>query len=1552
MLTCGLTLYEKCCETYSLKPNQHIKAQVSRTDLLHLKKIDASQTFLGSLGVHAVLDFVEAHRGIAEINLQQNGLDQSCVEHLCKVLRGGHPCLSSIDLSNNPLCTASVRLLWETIQQVHTVKTLTLDKCGVTDEWSKRLSYALTYNTQFDASSDDDEAANVPPYDGWSLIFILVIGDEGNVTQFCDHVLMPLGSYLAPRRVRIAPVVITAEDHAHLVETKVQMCCDQNNGGYPWCVTFFDRSPLTDAQRLALSKVLNFQGTGDEQQQQHQMDGSFDEIIPPRPGFFPFAVPAEVHQFNKEKHIPAREYLRILGYDRLQSESLGDTIGGPGAPVLSHQSELIVRCQSDLYSAISELYSDKSQLPPVEDDAELPIEEHKLKGAIGKLHDKAVKAVLYYVNNKEMEKTTPLLIYGDSGIGKGNIISHIAGLLLEKNEKNENDATETPRVVTYSVGERPDSIALFLYFVLSLFNPNASLEFESLDQLCTVVRETIANYDGQPIVFLVSHLSEIDTSGSASTLIIDWMPHSLPGNVKIVVTVRNGHPAVNALRQRCPQPFECLCSVLPGRHLVNLYKQELFNRGLTLPGLHDFTRSVRDAFTDAESAYLQKEGSSDVVFSKLAAAHTECLIKIFGSPRSESEVLELIAQVPNSIEKVVEKLCDYVATLNDRTVVAYVGLSLAACSLPVTDLLFICEEMGPCAKHSAGVTIREMIKLGLVLFGKTSSIASLSHPSVRDAVTNLFVEEANRVSVIVEQHLQRLVLTLSPEITWAFRGLVPLMLANGNFNGLKDLLENSIAVDAILCASKRNQVYLIDAFFRLLASNELLSELTAADLPVNVQISPVELAKGLTLVQRHQYNFFQELLLYGDASPLVHDAQRNTACANYVVVTPNNKGAEDTSTQCLRCDGVGLYCHGREDFVCAATAETVMVFSVKNGACVAQRYIPFKRDSIVGVLMAAHCKVIVLGRNGIFLWDFPINNLHTLEGFRTAVDPLNLNAEGNLLLVQHIASGALEVVNLNTKQTVAQIALSVNNFCSASFFGDFILLRKNSKLHIFDKKIAEVCVLPHDGAVGAACATADGRMVVTSVGGTIWVWTFSGSLIHRIDAGPCPITSLGMDESGSLLLTTQSSGVHLWKVMSGTLLAKLNTKANRSITKPRFTEDKTKVYAYTGAVLNVWETQTGACIGAVASPKGFFTSIFEADGILYTTSTASDLIRLWDLSGPITTEREVLEGSITTNWLKNSKISKHSIVSISTESHGEIIVCVDESKKLHVYSLSTGEKLETNVGANSVSSAIAIDSSTIVYTQEGSLSVFYIDLYSLAEVSYPLPKTTLPESTLHLIPSLDGVFAVNVTSQYSSALLVCEERKNRSEFWNLNHHNGRVLTACFFGSFMYSIGAEDRNIYLWTVCRRANRASYEHPLNIISASCSSTGILIIVDESGTVYRITTTSLHSSRASLLAVKLSDAYPLIKPLFDDFPMRSVVCLNHFVFFVTSRQSLAMIDLSVDGRPNLARTTYKTTCIHAATLGKGGEDILYVGTCNGDAYACRILVPTEIPKLLDDA
>jgi len=1090
---------------------------------------------------------------------------------------------------------------------------------------------------------------------------------------------------------------------------------------------------------------------------------------------------------------------------------------------------------------------------------------------------------------------------------------------------------------------------LFLYYVLSLFSPpeSTSLQFHTVELLTTAVREAIAAYRGAPIVLMIAALDRLDTLGFSGSLATDWIPFSFPSTVKIVITVRHDFAALPSLRKRCPQPFDIFCRSLEGRKLVQLFKQELHSIGMMLPGLHVLTRSAGESLTEAEVAYLDKEDSSHMFFPGIAAIYVQKAVAAAAdsSPiTTEADVVALLSSMPSTVEALVQRLVAEASSPCATTV----AIALTACALPFADAVSICEDTGLCDRHTAAIALMELIDMRLVEVRHAR--VRLVSTKVRDAMVHQYESDANTIDVHVEQHLLRQVITLSPSLTFSFRQLVPLMISTGNFAGLQSVLESSVTIDAVL-TGRGNQMMVIDAFFRLLATYSVLASLAASDVPMSPSLDFPNLCKGLSEAQRFHTNFFQELLMRGDASPLSRDAVKNTHCANYPLAIPLNQGSEDTSVRSFRCDSECIAFHGSEDYICGASEESLMVFSVKSGNCVALRAFAFEEEEVTGVLMAPSSKVVVMKTSSVSLWDFTANNVFVFDGYHSTADPLRLSADGGLLLAEKKATGAVEVLDLNAKKVIATIApFESPLFCHAIFSWDRILLRHNEMLHVLQTNGDEIASLLHDDAVSSVCSSHDGRLV-TSVGTEMWVWAPNHQLMYRADAKDT-ITSLTVDESGSVLLVTTSGGAaQLWKMMSGTLIDTLATVDHAAVAEPFFTKDRTRIIGAAGPLLYVWESQTGQMIGAYRSPLGAFTHVQEFQGNVFASTVSSSLIRMWCPSKRVTSLRAALEGSITTDWTRNSKVCSQAIEAITVSPDGALLACVDHSGTVMMFNVEKGDRAAAELGSSSVTSLVFVTATMLAFTTQ-SLSVHLYDTASRQVTHMPLPSSTVGDCTLQLLGSTDGNFAVAASSPACQYLYVCEFETQPTEWVSLYHHRGPVLAACFFGSFLYTVGASDRMILLWHVPRRANRTGYQHSCMIISASCTASGVLIFVDEAHNVYHLTADNIMSpSRAALVTNTLVSLFPKMRALATTFSLKTVVCWGRFAFFTTSEGSVVMTSLHTDTVPNYIHTHHGTVCVAGGTslaLQGSSTEKLFLGSSVGGVERYQIEVPSELPDL----
>lgn len=355
------SVYESCCLARNVKPNIHILAQLRPVAAPTIHHIDASQTFLGSQGIHALLDFVHIHQGIKSINLAQNGIDAEGVRHLCDIL-STHQTLEEVDLSKNQLSVPSARVLWETAKSCKRVQSFQFAGCQLLEEWENRIGRCLEQNSAF-----FDEGFLPParrPVGDWENVFVAVIGPDSFVDDLVDQVLSVLCSIAADASVRVVPMVIRQEDSYEEACWKINATRDPYNYNLPRFVALLDHR--------------NYDATWVQAAVQYALSIDFPEIpslknklgqqrdpVPPLAGFsFVYALDSVRAQQNRWNQDPRFSGLEFSDAELARNTAFLDYISAvanavPHCRTYSYDQvdHFVLRAQTEIGGSLGQVYS-------------------------------------------------------------------------------------------------------------------------------------------------------------------------------------------------------------------------------------------------------------------------------------------------------------------------------------------------------------------------------------------------------------------------------------------------------------------------------------------------------------------------------------------------------------------------------------------------------------------------------------------------------------------------------------------------------------------------------------------------------------------------------------------------------------------------------------------------------------------------------------------------------------------------------------------------------------------------------------------------------------------------------------------------------------------------------------------------------------------------------------------------------------------------------------------------------------------------------------------
>ncbi|CAC9511480.1 conserved hypothetical protein [Leishmania infantum JPCM5] len=1474
-------LYMECCQRHGVKPNSDIEAQVMASDLLHMRLIDASHTFLGRLGVLAVLSLVRQHRCIEEVRLPQNSVDETCMSLLADIITDAHPSLRSVDVAGNLLSTPSIRRVWAAARQNTRFTHLVLEGCGVTDEWVTRLQTTLRANEDMELHGYEPYGIPRSPH-SWHTVFLLTLGAREAVQEYCEKCLPAVNKYMAAARVRVAALTLSEGDSAEQVESKLARCQDAFNHQLTWCVALLGAEPFSKPQLSALAQVL-CQKPPSQLPLRDKMGKLRPRVYRASRSFFCYTPMSWEVSGGVNDVVPASQWLRSAGFAGAACyESLTATVTVPAA-VMTPRNR-VVRWQSDLFTSLQMTFRepavDGSTPAVVHADEVQGLEASQLfytnadeidmvRGFVlcGRFHPKKTALVLGYVSGPYRDSSSPFILYGAGCIGKSSILCNVASLLWEG---RPSVGGEVPaRVVCHVVDVDHCSVAVFLYRLLHLFAPGSTLWFTSVDALAEGVRDAIRTYAGPTVALLLGRIDLLDTCGCHCSILAAWLPHILPQAVRIVVSLDTESPVLPLLRKRMPQPFECLCPPMADINSLQLFKTYLKERNVVLPGMDMSELKSRGALGMSEKSYLQKEEALTVLYPRLASSYAHHLLNTGSDVESEYEAHLLIeGALPPTVAELVQSLHDKAVMLHPQITVETLLVLVSLAPLPASELVYICEELGSCPRHTTLSALLMLSDMGLFLWYKDAT-AHVAHPILKTLFLDICREHVPRLSVLLESHLYRLVITYSAEVPHAFWHLAPLMIENGNMRQAVQLLCNPLLVDAMLRRGPVHRLHVLDAFLHLLQARTLLREVASlVGPPVPQVMAEGPLMCCLREVANYSSDLYQTALLRRSFSPYA-SAEAATKCITpQLFLRPLNDGQENTATVSARVSEACSCCHCRGGCVVAATNESVFVFTSDLGKPIAELHMPFERQKrITGVLHAAGTRVLVASETQVLVWDYESNLNFLFADISIEARATNLDTFGSLLVATSTATNQLCLIDVLKKRIVRELPDMEEGVRQRGFFcGNRLLLLSRCCLCLYDEEMKEYVTFTHDSLVTTVSCNRDGRVLVSYAGTYLHVWTSAGELLHRIDVGPDPLVRLRMSATGAHYVTQQGTILQVWRTLAGAACSTLRSpfSVDSDIEYVTFTEDSAKVVARSGPYIIVWDPDKGSLIGAESAPVGLIQHVTVHDSNVFATTTTGD-VHSWSLERGLSSIDQVKEGQRTTNILRNAKVSTQSVRSVSTNRAGTLLVTVDAAHYLRLYSLITGAPIEHTVGR--VRSAVAVGPDMVVFMpQEASHLGFYYLGGKTQLDKRALPKTALPEADYALYVSPDELcVGVTVHQCHHSRTLIYEVERGETTLCQLLGHAGRIIEVSFFGSFAFTVGEKDACVRLWSLSRKAERTSYTHPCPLVAAAGNGSGMLFCVDAEGAVVRLHVDNIVSVKHAALVVtslKLHAAVPLVQ------------------------------------------------------------------------------------------
>lgn len=1553
MQTFAIDAYRECCELRGVRPNVQIINQLRLpSSSVELPVLDASSTFLGPLGVHALLDFVNLHQGVRLLSLANNGVDAANVQHLCSVMEH-HQSLGACDLRDNSLATPSVRTLWELARHVSTIQRIGTEGTGISEEWKQRLERALRSNEELQVLGFHNYGLN-RPITQWGAAYVCILGSPSQVAHLSDSVFPALNSLVSGMRLRVSPVVITETDTMQSMKQKLSLCEDKTSGSRIWCVCFLTKSsPLSEVASEALLEVMD-RSLPDEVPPLHNKLG---EIRPP------------VNRSAKNMVIVSDplDFTRTRGNE--EEEKKLTAFANMARPILDHpcaykletlsRSSSDIRIMSSLYTSFKVLYSqDPAATRAVSEfDWELP----DRLAATGHMFPKEVAVALRYCCDPVAAALAfPLVLYGSGSGGKDEIMAAAACSLRDA---PIGTVTVVPKkVVPYFVEEASSrSVVLLIYFLFDVFCPAAAKEvYLTLQDMMTRVRLCIEQYDGEAEIALflcgIEFLTYCDIFNSASS--IAWLPASFPSKVRIVLTMRTESPLLLTLRSRSPLPYELLVGGLPMTRRLKHVRCLLELRGITFPELgDDFIATVSDtALGSRGNSVVDLLAAKEDTDLHLYLTALAALIDAQGC----TDLALCIRAAPETAEGVFGSLLSSFEERVGRRLVMAIVVALLSSPLPATELVLVCETLLGCERYTTVPAVASLMRNGL-LSTNGASVLRLANTVVCTAVKEHYANnqpEVDEIASAVASHVHRLVVTRSPELLFSFRRVFTALVQSWQDSVAEALLFDSLLVDRVLREDPLCRRTLVDAVFSITTYRARLEELYEGRYS-NCQFAHNSarrlLSHFLRDIQELPCAAFQGALLLPPGSPLKEHAATSTQ-PPYLCLLPLNGGNEEVLSVFNVTTGKQsqlTHCHRFEDTISATSNEQVFVINAVTGAEISRSTVlPLGLDqALIGSLVVSHGEIAAICRGQVAFWNLETDMWSSVLDITCSLSGHSFDSLKQTLLVVQNSTHHVSLLDLHRKKIISSYGeiFPVGCVREAKFLGPNVAV-----VSIYDVCIirpsGERWVLNHPSIVRCTASSVDGKIIATGVGVDVWLWTHTGQNLHICTGHTQSVTDVSFHPSGATVIScSNDSTLRVWTTITGQQKARLDTELRDSADYVAFTPDGTKILARCGGYLRQWDPITYSNAGAVNACGGHvgFVALTNANIVAVTIGGS---IKSWSLSQSFATVTQASELSRSTNLLLNSKVTAGNVAVLDAVTcNGEVVLCLTADGELRSWSLQGGVPVHVLSNVLCFTSHTSADGATtrvVAFTgTEMRLSV--VDVFSGASNAEATPRDVGSFPVMRDV-EVNASFALTAFPDFSQIVLAMNYGAQtrlclfdtQQSFAITNQLSGHfddvLITVPIPGQDFIVTASKDSTVRLWNLIAHAERSSYQHTRQLTAAAISvspsdASTVNVVVLDTNSVFTVVNIALSGAvragicrqidlpAAPLLACRLSPAAIL------------VMCESGGVAIIDQAS------LSVMNRvPSLDAVFARVGTVGTAL------DVVMLGMASGQLLLCKIKAP----------